>query len=106
ATSRLSEGVPGIDRAVDAVTLTPAPGTGAIAPEIVRRPADLDGSAGPNPPPVTEGSHVAADGVVEHPTASDYEAARSLPADSIWFKRAVFHEALARAFHDSNGDGQ
>ena len=53
-----------------------------------------------------EGSHVAAGGVVEHPTADDYTHARTLPADPIWFKRAVFYEALARAFHDSNGDGQ
>jgi maltose alpha-D-glucosyltransferase/alpha-amylase len=53
-----------------------------------------------------EGSHVAADGVVEHPSASDYSHARALPADETWFKRAVFYEALARAFHDSNGDGQ
>ena len=52
-----------------------------------------------------EGSH-AVDGVVEHPTASDYSHARTLPPDETWFKRAVFYEALARAFHDSNGDGQ
>src|SRR6267154_2338214 len=52
-----------------------------------------------------EGSHVE-HGVVEHPTAEDFGQARVLPADETWFKRAVFYEALARAFHDSNGDGQ
>jgi maltose alpha-D-glucosyltransferase / alpha-amylase len=55
---------------------------------------------------LAEGSRVAPDGVVEHPLASDYSHARTLPADETWFKRAVFYEALARAFHDSNGDGQ
>src|SRR5256885_7461930 len=52
-----------------------------------------------------EGSHVAADGTVEHPSASDYGAARILPADRTWFQRAVFYEVLVRAFADSNGDG-
>src|SRR4051794_24857023 len=52
-----------------------------------------------------EGSQTV-DGVVEHPTASDYTHARTLPPDETWFKRAVFYEALARAFADSNGDGQ
>src|SRR2546421_10416252 len=52
-----------------------------------------------------EGSHVAADGMVEHPLSSDYGAARILPADRTWFQRAVFYEVLVRAFADSNGDG-
>jgi maltose alpha-D-glucosyltransferase / alpha-amylase len=53
-----------------------------------------------------EGSHVAADGTVEHPEASDFEHARTLPADTTWFQRAVFYEVLVRAFYDSNSDGQ
>ncbi|NJC73304.1 maltose alpha-D-glucosyltransferase [Planosporangium thailandense] len=57
-----------------------------------------------NPDPV-EGSHVASDGVVEHPTASDFGHARILPTDSSWYKRAVFYEVLVRAFQDSNADG-
>ncbi len=50
------------------------------------------------------GSHVEA-GVVEHPSADDFADARELPADSTWFKHAVFYEVLVRAFYDSNGDG-
>src|SRR3954447_12702029 len=53
----------------------------------------------------TEGSHVASDGMVEHPSASDFGHARILPADRTWFQRAVFYEVLVRAFADSNGDG-
>jgi maltose alpha-D-glucosyltransferase / alpha-amylase len=53
-----------------------------------------------------EGSHVAPDGVVEHPQASDFDHARTLPADQTWFQRAVFYEVLVRAFYDVNGDGQ
>ncbi|GAA1026004.1 maltose alpha-D-glucosyltransferase [Virgisporangium ochraceum] len=52
-----------------------------------------------------EGSHVGADGTVEHPSADDYGHARTLPADATWFQRAVFYEVLVRAFHDSNADG-
>jgi maltose alpha-D-glucosyltransferase/alpha-amylase len=55
---------------------------------------------------LAEGSHVAPDGVVEHPTADDYVHARTLPPDASWFKHAVFYEALTRAIYDSNGDGQ
>jgi maltose alpha-D-glucosyltransferase/alpha-amylase len=53
-----------------------------------------------------EGSHVAPDGVVEHPQASDFDHARTLPADRTWFQRAVFYEVLVRAFYDANSDGQ
>jgi maltose alpha-D-glucosyltransferase / alpha-amylase len=52
-----------------------------------------------------EGSHVAVDGTVEHPTAGDFVRARVLPADRTWFQRAVFYEVLVRAFYDSNADG-
>src|SRR4051794_28100755 len=52
-----------------------------------------------------EGSHVASDGMVEHPSASDFGHARILPADRTWFQRAVFYEVLVRAFADSNSDG-
>src|SRR5918998_5878036 len=52
----------------------------------------------------SEGSHVEG-GVVEHPTADDFGHARSLPADRTWFQRAVFYEALVRAFYDSSSDG-
>jgi maltose alpha-D-glucosyltransferase / alpha-amylase len=52
------------------------------------------------------GSHVAADGVVAHPDASDFDHARTLPADKTWFRRAVFYEVLVRAFYDADGDGQ
>ncbi len=51
------------------------------------------------------GSHVS-DGMVEHPSAGDFDHARTLPADATWFQRAVFYEVLVRAFYDSNGDGQ
>jgi maltose alpha-D-glucosyltransferase / alpha-amylase len=51
------------------------------------------------------GSHVAG-GVVEHPIASDFDHARTLPADPTWFRKAVFYEVLVRAFYDSDGDGQ
>ena len=50
------------------------------------------------------GSRVEA-GVVEHPSADDFADARELPADSTWFKHAVFYEVLVRAFYDSNADG-
>jgi maltose alpha-D-glucosyltransferase/alpha-amylase len=53
----------------------------------------------------SDGSHVGADGVVEHPSADDFGQARSLPADPTWFRRAVFYEALVRAFYDANADG-
>jgi maltose alpha-D-glucosyltransferase / alpha-amylase len=52
-----------------------------------------------------EGSHVTADGEVTHPGPEDYESARALPADPLWFKRAVFYEVLVRAFFDSTADG-
>src|SRR2546430_13813132 len=52
-----------------------------------------------------EGSHLTAEGTVEHPVASDYGHARILPADRTWFQRAVFYEGLVRAFADSNADG-
>src|SRR4051794_12498810 len=51
------------------------------------------------------GSQVSSDGVVEHPSARDFNSARVLPADRTWFQRAVFYEVLVRAFNDSNGDG-
>ena len=51
-----------------------------------------------------EGSHVEG-GVVEHPTAGDYDNAASLPADPTWFKHAVFYEVLVRAFFDADADG-
>jgi maltose alpha-D-glucosyltransferase/alpha-amylase len=53
----------------------------------------------------TEGSHLAADGVVEHPTADDFGHARILPTDPNWYQRAVFYEVLVRAFYDHNADG-
>ncbi|GAA5184263.1 maltose alpha-D-glucosyltransferase [Rugosimonospora acidiphila] len=53
-----------------------------------------------------EGSHIAPDGVVEHPEASDFDHARTLPADTTWFQRAVFYEVLVRAFYDADNDGQ
>ncbi|MEV0568636.1 maltose alpha-D-glucosyltransferase [Dactylosporangium sp. NPDC049742] len=52
-----------------------------------------------------EGTHVVADGTVEHPSASDFGNARILPADETWYQRAVFYEVLVRAFADSNADG-
>src|SRR5436305_110115 len=52
-----------------------------------------------------QGSQVSSDGVVEHPSASDFNSARVLPADRTWFQRAVFYEVLVRAFNDSNSDG-
>ncbi|MEV6924951.1 maltose alpha-D-glucosyltransferase [Dactylosporangium sp. NPDC051485] len=42
---------------------------------------------------------------VEHPSSSDFNQARVLPADESWFQRAVFYEVLVRAFADSNADG-
>ncbi|HEY2449201.1 MAG TPA: alpha-amylase family glycosyl hydrolase, partial [Mycobacterium sp.] len=51
-----------------------------------------------------EGSHVEG-GVVEHPTAGDYDNAAALPADPTWFKHAVFYEVLVRAFFDADADG-
>ncbi|WP_433076392.1 maltose alpha-D-glucosyltransferase [Dactylosporangium sp. CA-052675] len=42
---------------------------------------------------------------VEHPSSSDFDQARVLPADERWFQRAVFYEVLVRAFADSNADG-
>ncbi|WP_433617207.1 maltose alpha-D-glucosyltransferase [Dactylosporangium sp. CA-139114] len=42
---------------------------------------------------------------VEHPSSSDFDQARVLPADDRWFQRAVFYEVLVRAFADSNADG-
>jgi len=62
---------------------------------------DLDPSVEHDP---AEGSHVE-DGVVEHPTADDFEHARTLPADRTWFQRAVIYEVLVRAFYDSGSDG-
>jgi maltose alpha-D-glucosyltransferase / alpha-amylase len=55
--------------------------------------------------PPTEGSHLAADGVVEHPAADDFGHARILPTEPNWFQRAVFYEVLVRAFYDHNADG-
>ena len=52
----------------------------------------------------TEGSHVEG-GVVEHPTADDFDHAAVLPEDRTWFKRAVFYEVLVRAFYDDSADG-
>jgi maltose alpha-D-glucosyltransferase/alpha-amylase len=51
-----------------------------------------------------EGTHVT-DGTVEHPSASDFGQARLVPTDTTWYQRAVFYEALVRAFSDSNADG-
>src|SRR2546430_16616264 len=65
----------------------------------------MDLIAHPQQPDPAEGSHVAADGTVEHPLASDFGHARILPADRTWFQRAVFYEVLVRAFYDSNADG-
>ena len=45
------------------------------------------------------------DGLVEHPHAEDFGQAQTLPEDRTWFKKAVFYEALVRAFADSNSDG-
>jgi maltose alpha-D-glucosyltransferase/alpha-amylase len=42
---------------------------------------------------------------VSHPSANDFEHARILPEDRTWFQRAVFYEALVRAFYDHNSDG-
>jgi maltose alpha-D-glucosyltransferase/alpha-amylase len=52
----------------------------------------------------TDGMRVE-DGVVEHPSADDYDSAKALKVDRTWFQRAVFYEVLVRAFADSNGDG-
>ncbi|WP_214404222.1 maltose alpha-D-glucosyltransferase [Pseudonocardia lacus] len=38
-------------------------------------------------------------------SAADYDHARTLEVDHDWYKRAVFYEALVRAFSDSNRDG-
>jgi maltose alpha-D-glucosyltransferase/alpha-amylase len=46
------------------------------------------------------------EGMVEHPSAEDFDHARTLPEDQTWFQRAVFYEVLVRSFYDSNGDGQ
>ncbi|GIH05545.1 trehalose synthase/amylase TreS [Rhizocola hellebori] len=45
------------------------------------------------------------DTLVPHPSADDFEHARNLPEDRTWFQRAVFYEALVRAFYDDNSDG-
>jgi len=45
------------------------------------------------------------DTLVTHPSADDFEHARILPEDKTWFQRAVFYEALVRAFYDHNSDG-
>ncbi|HZM78973.1 MAG TPA: maltose alpha-D-glucosyltransferase [Candidatus Limnocylindrales bacterium] len=42
---------------------------------------------------------------VVHPSADDYEHARTLPEDKTWFQRAVYYEVLVRAFYDQNSDG-
>ena len=57
-------------------------------------------------PDPSGGSHVAPDGVVEHPESSDFGQARTLPEDRTWFQRAVFYEVLVRAFYDANGEGR
>ncbi len=70
----------------------------------LREPATLPDPAASLPDPV-EGSHLAPDGTVEHPVASDFGHARILAPDRTWFQRAVFYEVLVRAFYDSNADG-
>ena len=45
------------------------------------------------------------DHTVNHPSADQFEHARVLPEDPTWFQRAVFYEALVRAFYDHNSDG-
>ncbi|RJQ69965.1 maltose alpha-D-glucosyltransferase [Pseudonocardiaceae bacterium YIM PH 21723] len=46
-----------------------------------------------------------ADGHLVEPQAADFAHARQAPREPDWFKKAVFYEALVRAFADSNGDG-
>lgn len=46
-----------------------------------------------------------ADGHLVEPQSESFKHARSMPLDPDWFKRAVFYEALVRAFYDSSGDG-
>lgn len=64
----------------------------------------MSSGTGPGHDDPTVGSHVA-DGVVEHPSADDFDSATALPADPTWFKRAVFYEVLVRAFYDSDANG-
>ncbi|MBP2476869.1 maltose alpha-D-glucosyltransferase/alpha-amylase [Crossiella equi] len=51
------------------------------------------------------GEALTADGHLVEPDAKDFRHARLAPREPGWFKRAVFYEALVRAFSDSNGDG-
>ncbi|MBB5954361.1 maltose alpha-D-glucosyltransferase/alpha-amylase [Saccharothrix tamanrassetensis] len=44
-------------------------------------------------------------GVFIEPESEDFESARTLGVDPDWFKKVVFYEVLARAFHDSDGGG-
>ncbi|WP_084701298.1 maltose alpha-D-glucosyltransferase [Cryptosporangium arvum] len=46
-----------------------------------------------------------ADGHLVEPQSESFKHARQLPLDPDWYKRAVFYEALVRAFSDSDGDG-
>ncbi|MFG1923542.1 maltose alpha-D-glucosyltransferase [Cryptosporangium sp. NPDC048952] len=45
------------------------------------------------------------DGHLVEPQSESFKHARQLPLDPDWYKRAVFYEALVRAFSDSDGDG-
>ncbi|MGW0516376.1 maltose alpha-D-glucosyltransferase [Crossiella sp. NPDC003009] len=51
------------------------------------------------------GETLTADGHLVEPQAEDFRHARLAPREPGWFQRAVFYEALVRAFSDSNGDG-
>ncbi|MCK2242215.1 MULTISPECIES: maltose alpha-D-glucosyltransferase [unclassified Crossiella] len=51
------------------------------------------------------GEALTADGHLVEPKAEDFRHARLAPREPGWFQRAVFYEALVRAFSDSNGDG-
>jgi len=46
-----------------------------------------------------------ADGHLVEPQSESFKHARKMPLDPDWYKRAVFYEALVRAFYDSSGDG-
>src|SRR5690606_42012127 len=64
-----------------------------------------EGLGGPTLTNYPSQGSVATNGVVEHPTVSDFGNARILPAEPNWFQRAVFYEVLVRAFYDNNADG-
>ncbi|MCO1579892.1 maltose alpha-D-glucosyltransferase [Crossiella sp. SN42] len=51
------------------------------------------------------GETLTADGHLVEPQAEDFRHARLAPREPGWYQRAVFYEALVRAFSDSNGDG-